>query len=101
MTDKSRISTVLDGIVRRSRRAAPVSGTGAPAGRIDRAENIVQSIARREAAGRARCVVHDARRSALSDFGGRATALNFVGWSLTLNRVSALRETLRLRRARA
>jgi len=27
--------------------------------------------------------------------------LNFVGWSLTLNRVSALRETLRLRRARA
>jgi len=33
MTDKSHIWAVLDGIVRRSRRAAPVSGTGAPAGR--------------------------------------------------------------------
>ncbi len=34
-------------------------------------------------------------------FVGRATALNFVVWSLMLNRVGALRAMMRLHRARA
>jgi len=56
MTHKSRISTVLDGIVRRSRRAAQEAAQKRRRVEVDRAENIVQSIVRREAARSAEAI---------------------------------------------
>ncbi len=79
MTHKSRISTVLDGIVRRSRRAAQEAAQKRRRVEVDRAENIVQSIVRREAARSAEAIrcepVFGARAAHAAELGAWCTPI--------------------------